>query len=238
MMKEMLKINNHYLKRVWAVSVFSVAMGLLEAVVVVYLRMVYYPEGFQFPLTLLDERVYGIELARELATLVMLGSVSFLAGRKRSTRFAYFLLSFGVWDIFYYVFLKVFLDWPATIMDWDILFLIPAVWAGPVLAPVICSLLMIILSLLILYFDDRGLSVPFRLMEFGLILLGAAVIFYTFIRDYAALLIRASRAGEAVEPFLVNFIPGDYPWGIFAAGIALIGLAVACWARQIIRRIR
>jgi len=222
------------MKKASSISIFAAAMGLLEAVVVVYLRMVFYPEGFLFPLKLINPQVYSIELARELATLVMLGSVSLLSGKKRSTRFAYFLLSFGIWDIFYYVFLKVFLDWPVTLMDWDILFLIPVAWAGPVLAPVICSLMMIILSLLILYFDDRGLSVSFRLKEFWLILLGAAVVFYTFLRDYTGLLIRASRTSEAVEPFLVNFTPCDYQWGIFTSGIVLIVLGSALWTRRMI----
>ena len=47
-------------------------MGLLEAVVVVYLRELYYPAGFAFPLASMSKRIYITELLREVATIVML----------------------------------------------------------------------------------------------------------------------------------------------------------------------
>jgi hypothetical protein len=53
-------------------------------------------------------------------------------------------LAFGVWDIFYYVFLKVLTGWPHSLMDWDILFLLPLPWWGPVIAPVSIAVLMIL----------------------------------------------------------------------------------------------
>ena len=43
--------NSHtILNKVLALTLFSIAMGLLEAVVVMYLRELYYPAGFAFPL--------------------------------------------------------------------------------------------------------------------------------------------------------------------------------------------
>jgi hypothetical protein len=123
--------NNQLLTgKIAALVLFSIAMGLLEAVVVVYLRMLFYPEGFAFPLKVMPDKVYLVEIAREAATLIMLASVSAAAGRKHYERLAYFLLTFAVWDIFYYVFLKVFLNWPATLLDWELLFLIPVTWIG------------------------------------------------------------------------------------------------------------
>src|SRR5262245_39933262 len=90
---------------VW-VSVYAVAMGLLEAAVVVYLRRLYYPHGFAFPLVPVDNDVAVVELWRELATVVMLAAVGGMAGRNRGERFAYFLYAFGIWDLIYYVGLK------------------------------------------------------------------------------------------------------------------------------------
>src|ERR1043166_3119153 len=85
----------------------------------------------------------NVELWREAATLVMLAAVGLLAGRTWRRRAGYAALAFGVWDIFYYVFLRVISGWPRTLFDWDVLFLLPLPWWGPVLAPVSIAVLMI-----------------------------------------------------------------------------------------------
>ncbi len=138
------------IKTLLVVIGFSVAMAALESAVVVYLRALYYPDGFTVALKMLDQQILLIEIAREAATLFMLLGVGWLAGNNFKDRFAYFLLSFAVWDIFYYVWLKVFIGWPSSMLEWDILFLIPFTWLGPVLAPVICSVTMILLAVVIL----------------------------------------------------------------------------------------
>ena len=81
----------------------------------------------------------AIEIGREAATLIMLLGVAMLAGADRWERFLAFCLSFGVWDIFYYAWLWIFVRWPASLFTWDLLFLIPVPWIGPVLAPVLVS---------------------------------------------------------------------------------------------------
>src|SRR3981189_1372652 len=123
-------------KTFFVVIAFSIAMATLESAVVVYLRALYYPDGFTVALKLIDQRILLIEIAREGATLLMLVGIGLLAGRNFKDQFAYFLLSFAVWDIFYYLWLKVFIGWPSSLLEWDILFLIPFTWLGPVLAPV------------------------------------------------------------------------------------------------------
>ena len=139
------------LGRFIALVFFGIAFAYIESAVVVYLRAIFYQDGFNFPLTAFEE-IAGFgpylvaEIGREAATLVLLFTASYMLGRNLRRRFAYFLTIFAVWDIFYYVWLKVLIDWPASIMDWDILFLIPAVWAGPVLAPVITSVTMLVIA--------------------------------------------------------------------------------------------
>jgi hypothetical protein len=130
-------------RRLAWLSLYAVAMGLLEAAVVVYLRELYYPGGFAFPLVVLPERVAVVELLREAATVVMILAVAGIAGTERTDRFLVFGYVFGVWDIVYYAGLWAFLDWPASLLDWDVLFLIPVPWLGPVLYPVVVSLLLI-----------------------------------------------------------------------------------------------
>ena len=67
-------------------------------------------------------------------------TVGGIAGRTRTTRLGYTAVAFGVWDICYYLFLKIMCDWPKSLFDWDILFLIPLPWWAPVIAPVSIAL--------------------------------------------------------------------------------------------------
>ena len=143
------------LGRLISLLAFSMAFAYIEAVVVVYLRAVFYPDGFIFPIENFAEMAGAgkyvlIEIGREAATVVLVFTASLLMAGSRRRRLAYFLIIFAVWDIFYYVWLKMLLDWPVSIMDWDVLFLIPVTWAGPVLAPVITSITMLFIAAVLL----------------------------------------------------------------------------------------
>jgi hypothetical protein len=226
------------------ITIFSIAMGLLEAIVVVYLRMFFYPQGFQFPLKPITLTVFGIELLREIATLVMLGSLSSLTGKNHYQRLAYFLSSFGIWDIFYYIWLKVLINWPVTLLDWDILFLIPITWVGPVLAPIIFSLVLLIISGLILSIDQSGQPIKFRRMEWLLFLVGSLIIFYTFTRNFILLIINRgylrelSTLGTNVEfqKAIMLYKPNYFSWDWFAVGIGIILYSTFIFAKRYIRR--
>ena len=225
-----MKKSNRLTRKILLLISFSIAMGLLEAIVVVYLRMLYYPQGFLFPLQLMNSSVFGVEFLREIATLVMLFSISFLTGKNFTTRLANFLFTFAVWDIFYYIWLKLLLHWPASLLDWDILFLVPITWVGPVLSPVIASLVMLWIAGLILYFENRGIQVHFKLAEWAMIILGALIIFFSYIRDYAQLIIQggyldhlSSLASDAhFQAEVLQYVPQHYQWGWFLVGIGLI----------------
>ena len=133
------------------VTLFGIAMAYLESAVVVYMREIYYPEGFTFPLKMIEGRIAVTEIFREAATMVMLVTIAMIASRHAIERFAWFLYTFAIWDIFYYVFLYLLLGWPSSLMTWDILFMIPVTWTGPVLAPVINSITMILLATIIIH---------------------------------------------------------------------------------------
>ena len=145
--------------------IFAIAMGYLEAAVVVYLRELYYPNGFYikekvgFPfikfglveeLKPFSKKLILTELGREAATIIMLVTLSLIAGNSIKSYIAYFLILFGIWDIFYYVFLKVILGWPESLSTTDVFFLIPVPWIGPVWLPVLLSLIIISIGLIIL----------------------------------------------------------------------------------------
>ena len=130
---------------------FGISFGFMEAVIVIYLRKLFYANGFHFPLNnFIPKSVYHMEFIRELGTLFILFSVSFSIVKKFKDKFAYFFILFGIWDIFYYIFLKLLIDWPISLKDWDILFLIPLSWFGPVWAPILISLIFILLGYLII----------------------------------------------------------------------------------------
>src|SRR6476619_1365482 len=127
------------------VATFAVGMAWLEAATVYYLRaMVDRIEPYQ-PNPLPIRGVLGeVELVREAATLLMLLTIGMLAGRTGRARLGYTAIAFGVWDILYYVFLRIICGWPRSLFDWDILFLLPLPWWGPVLAPCCIATLMIL----------------------------------------------------------------------------------------------
>jgi hypothetical protein len=220
--------------------IFAIAMGFLEGIVVVYLRHEFYPNGFDFPLTLLSPSLLKVEWIREIATIVMLASIAWLAGKNFIRRLSFFLFTFAVWDIFYYVALKLILGWPSSLVTWDVLFLIPIPWLGPVLAPVICSLTMILMAFLFSYLPVKGHPVIIRPLHWILIFTGSGFIFYTFIRDYLNLILSIKGFPDAVNPgvndpfwkAITSFIPSWYNWWLFVAGEMLILVSVFLVVRK------
>ncbi len=207
-------------------TIFGISMGFLEAAVVVYLRELYYPEGFAFPLKQLAPNVLLIEYLREISTIVMLFSIGYIAGRNFYGRFSYFLLSFGIWDIFYYVWLKFLLNWPSSLLTWDILFLIPVVWVGPVLAPLICAFTMIVMATAILLLQNKGYDVKIKIYEWMILITGALLIFITFIWDYSHILIKGNNISKLssllydkdFQNTISNYVPEIYNWPLFVIG--------------------
>ncbi len=225
---EELKINWRQLG--W-LAFFSIAMGFLETAVVVYLRKIYYPEGFLFPLTMMDSQLVTIELLREASTVIMLAGAGILAGRSPQQRLAFFFAAFSIWDLFYYIFLKLLLRWPESFFTWDILFLIPVPWVGPVLAPCLISLTMLSLAA-VLYWRDRQRSEDrLNLLEWTLLVVGSLIVILSWTRDYFRLSSAPYAPNEALILFS-NYVPSSYPWWIFAIGEAFLLFAIFLFWRR------
>jgi hypothetical protein len=209
-------------KTVLWLTVFSIAMGFLETAVVVYLRELMYKGGFAFPVQPASRLVLLTELCRELATIIMLLGIAVLSGKTFAQRFVFFLYSFAIWDLCYYLFLKVLLNWPITLFNWDILFLLPVPWVGPVLAPCIISCSMILLMCLVLYLETKAESIRFdRWVWLGFIS-GSLVLIYSFCMDYVSILNHADIGKEDMLSVMKSFIPRTYHWEIFWIGELLI----------------
>jgi hypothetical protein len=186
--KDLQMSNNHFIPKILWLTIFAIAMAYAESAVVVYLRAIFHPEGFKFPLKAFNDYKVLVEVFREVATLIMLLSVAALSGKLFWERFACFMLTFGVWDIFYYVWLKVLLDWPASLFDWDVLFLIPLPWIGPVIAPMSVALLMFIFGIFIARLYQRGQDFRPTPVSFILALAGMISVLYSFTHDTGATL--------------------------------------------------
>jgi hypothetical protein len=194
------------------VIAFAIAMGWLEAVVVVYLRAAI-EAGVVEPA--LDPATFGtfeaVEIARELATLVMIAAVGWLAGRSALERLGWAAVVFGVWDLVYYAGLWLAIGWPPAIDTWDLLFLVPAPWVGPVWAPVGVSVALVACGLAAVWRLRRGLVVEVRPVEAAAALAGGVLV-------VVSLLVDAERV-----------IAGDTApwtgWPIWLAGMALASIA-------------
>jgi hypothetical protein len=225
------------IKRIIIVAVFAIAMGYLESAVVVYLRNIYYPEGFSFPLKMMDLQIAITELFREFATLVMLAAIGYMAGRSKLERFGIFIFAFGIWDIFYYIFLKALLNWPESLFTWDILFLIPTTWVGPVLAPVINAFTMVIFGGLIWYFKSHEKLMLVKKREWVLLVLGSLIVIWAYIEDYIDFLSQNFSLTEIFFPkdsrrlieFATRYVPQGFNWWIFGVGQLMIMAGIADW---------
>jgi hypothetical protein len=213
---------------VW-VTIFAIAMGFLETSVVVYLRALFYPNGFTFPLVMMSKTLAVTEMLREAATIVMLAGVGILAGKQAVSQFAWFMYAFAVWDILYYVFLKLLLNWPASLMTWDILFLIPANWVGPVITPVIVSFTMIIFAVLIIYFEALRNKIKIRLTEWLLLISGSMILILAFTWDYSSFILehyplsKLSTVPQAeLYKLATAYVPRKFNWWLFWLGESVI----------------
>jgi len=203
------------------VALFASAMAWVESAVVFYLRtMVDRIEPYQpNPLPIATGLGFA-ELVREAATLVMLLTVGTLAGRTWRSRFGYAAVAFGVWDIFYYVFLKVMCGWPHSLLDWDILFLLPMPWWGPVLAPVSIALLLVLWGTLVSTWESHRLEYASDWKLWLLNLLGIVLALYLFMADNLRVAHRGVNAWRDVLPVRFN-------WPLFSLALVLMAAPVA-----------
>jgi hypothetical protein len=221
-----LSLPHRWKRPVIALLLFGTAFGYLEAAVVTYLRALhepvvqrYYPgrdPGELFPLLTLNQiraaapgqmKTLAIELGREAATIGMLAAIALAVAETAEQWAAAFVIAFGTWDITFYLFLKVLLDWPESLWTWDLLFLVPVPWVGPVLAPVMVSVAMIATGVWHLRRGASGNAVRIGLLNWSGLMAGAVVIVVSFAMDY-----RNVMAGGR---------PQSFNWGVFALGLGL-----------------
>jgi len=216
-------MNRAYSKIFW-VSVFSIAMAYLEAAVVVYLRRVYGIDNLILQVPPFDKQIAVIELGRELTTLVMLLCIGWIAGETFQSRVGFTFITFGLWDIFYYVWLRVFIGWPQSILEPDLLFLIPLPWWGPVLAPVLIALLMVIGGILAVIKVEKNRPLHIDAWSWVCLITGVLILLYTFMAD-------ALIALPADASTLSSLKPSQFNWPVYFLGFSLS--VIALWRMMV-----
>jgi hypothetical protein len=197
------------------VALFALAMAYVEAASVVYLRRIYGITDLIRDVAPYDRALSPVELGREAATLVMLAAVGWAVGRTWPSRAGFAFFAFGAWDIFYYVWLRLLIGWPASLLDPDILFLIPLPWWGPVLSPILIALLAVAGGAAAIAREDRGRAIRLGIPEWASLGLGALAVLYAFMADAIAILPASAEA-------LSDLRPTPFKWPIYLAGLALM----------------
>jgi hypothetical protein len=195
-----------------AVLAFGVAFGYVEAAVVVYLRSAIDAGAV---VAAQDPDSFGtfeaVEVVRELATLVMIAAVGWLLGRTALERVAWAAVVFGTWDIVYYGGLRWAIGWPPALDTWDVLFLIPMAWVGPVWAPITVSAALVGFGLAAARRLRAGGTLRIGLPEVGGGLVGGGLVVLGFLVDSGRVL------GGDLGPWS--------GWPLFGAGMVVAGLA-------------
>ena len=202
----------------WAIVVsFAISMACVEAASVFYIRaLVDRIEPYQANPLPLHGALGNVELWREGATLIMMATLGVLAGCTWRRRVAYSALAFGTWDIFYYVFLRLMTGWPQTLLDWDILFLLPLPWWGPVLAPVSIASLMVAWGTLA---TQSGDDVTEARWAWALAGVGIVVALAVFMAD-------AWQALPDGRDAVLRVLPTAFNWPLFSVTLVLMAAPV------------
>lgn len=222
------------LARLAAVAISAIALAYTEAALVVYLReliapirSLHFPSAAREALPLLSVQQLSeagevfihlliVEVTREIAPPVVLLAMAWALRRQKGELVAFFLFGFGIWDVFYYVFLKVLLGWPPSLGTWDVLYLIPTAWVAPVWAPLVVSGTLILTGLAIVRRSGKRDARRRPIIAWLVLGVGTALVLTSFFLG----------TREAFQQ-----VPSQFDWPVFLAGwtLAVASLAWLLW---------
>jgi len=211
----MMKSKSQQFRKIIWVLIFAIAMAYVESAVVVYLRRVFGITNYTFGIPPFDITISVIETGREIATLAMIMTVGWAVGKSFQDRLGFASLIFGIWDIFYYFWLWIFVKWPSSLFDIDLLFLLPLPWWGPVAAPVMIALLMIICGILAIVYKEKYQKLRLSMSWLSIAILSLTILLYSFMRDALAML-------PAKLEELSQIQPSPFKWGIYLIGYLML----------------
>ena len=219
------------MKKLLPLLVLGIAFGIIEATVVIYLRPFFAPANDPFALVILrpeamsdlQKTLISAEVWREAATLLLLAAAATIAARSILYWLSYFVFTFAVWDIFYYIWLSVRIGWPHSLFDWDILFLIPRMWLAPVLAPCLISLAGIAMSMIMVRTLDVRRSIRLLFYHWSPVVLALFLWLISFL----------NKSEKGMTSF-----PASYSWWLFIPGMVMCAAVTAVFYREFLYKHR
>jgi len=218
---------------IW-VAIFAIAFAWVESAIVVYLREIYYEGSFSFPIIVnwaddkyVIDKLLRIELGREVATILMLVAVGWAAGKNRLQKFSFFMIVFGIWDIFYYIWLWVMLRWPESLMTWDLLFCIPLPWTGPVITPMLIALTLVAAGSLIVYYDEKGTTIRFYWYDWVVESVCGILIVIAFCWDWKNIM-------QVPDGVMRSGIPNPFAWWLYGPAFIFSVIYFSVRLKQIV----
>lgn len=209
--------------------VFGVAFGLIEAAVVVYLRDIFdIQDGELFPFLpypdSIQENALRIERFREAATLLLMLAPAYLFSNRVFEKVVAYGIVFGLWVMSYYGFLWIFLDWPTTLMTYDVLFLIPALWVAPVICPLMISLSLVVFGTSYIIIGRRRVTRIPSAMQFLMAVGGGVLVIWSFVAES--------------DYYMNGGVPPAFSWLIFGPGFFLAAAAGGFFLGQYVQQNR
>lgn len=212
------EINNNtkdaFRRWIWVVF-FAISFAWVESAVVVYLREIYFDGVFKFPLFVvwkegkhIIDPLIRIEFGREIATIVMFVAVGWITGKSKLQRFCFFMIAFGIWDIFYYIWLYIMVGWPESLMSWDLLFYVPLPWVGPVITPLLIAVTMVGAGSLIIYYYKKGYVISWRWYDMAIELGCGVLIIVAFCWDWKNIL-------QVPGDIMRSGVPNPFAWWLY-----------------------
>lgn len=212
------EINNNtkdaFRRWIWVVF-FAISFAWVESAVVVYLREIYFDGVFKFPLFVvwkegkhIIDPLIRIEFGREIATIVMFVAVGWVTGKSKLQRFCFFMIAFGIWDIFYYIWLYIMVGWPESLMSWDLLFYVPLPWVGPVITPLLIAVTMVGAGSLIIYYYKKGYVISWRWYDMAIELGCGVLIIVAFCWDWKNIL-------QVPGDIMRSGVPNPFAWWLY-----------------------
>jgi hypothetical protein len=221
-------------RRLVLLILFGIVFGYVEAAAVVYIRVVYEPihqrlfpktaANDLFPLAVFEQwsreahpyvKTPFMEMSREVGTLLLLALMAQAVSRTGPQWFASFALVFGVWDLTYYLWLLLLIGWPQTLLEWDLLFVVPVPWVAPVLAPLLVAATMVLTSSIYFWTEAVGRPMQPGRWNYALVLGGGLTIMISFWWDWRNILARGT--------------PNPFNWLVLLLGLA-VGVGGFCHA--------
>ena len=228
------KLSQEALRRWIWVIIFGIAFAWVEGAVVVYLREIYFNGSFHFPIVVewkdgqyVVDDLMRIEFGREIATIIMLFTIGGIAGKNALQKFCFFMVAFGIWDVFYYIWLWVMTGWPESLVTWDLLFFVPLPWVGPVITPVLIALAMVVAGSLIIYYDEKRYLILWRWYDWVIELGCGLLMIVAFCWDWKNII----RLPDGV---LRTGIPNPFAWWLYWPAYLFSIVYFAVRFRQII----